>query len=241
MVLLTKTTKLFAEHHNRVKNIKREKSPRSSSSRVYRKNHRAMLSPHPNQSNERVDSPSSCDDDSDSTVDSDSSSESPRNLISYRNYAYMATSKRRKKLRPPKLIRKSIQRPIPSNERIKSKQTAFEFDVTDVEPPLTKSSNITSPEKRKSPQVTFDMSLEHNDNLHRLALVAYDPFNPLDTRFYQPDEENYEHEEWSNVSEEDDFSDYQPEHGKEDARRNQARNESLDEDFNRELNLKFCS
>lgn len=218
----------LADHHIRVRNIKKEKKPRSS--KVYRKNHRTIT--HQIQPNERVSSQSSVDEESDSTIASENSSESPKNHISYNTYAYVTKAKRRKKLRPPKLMRKISQRPIPSNERMRTKQTALKFDVTEVEPNPRQNpcgDKVSTPVKRKSP---VNMSPKEKDNSHRLALVTYNP------RYIRHDE-NWEDEEWSNLSEEDDFSDYHNEEARNLVYRNEEGTDSLDEDFQGNLTIVF--
>lgn len=109
---------------------------------------------------------------------------------------------------------------IPSNERIKTKQTALKFVVTEVEPSPGRDKNST-PEKRKSP----NLSPKEKYNPHRLALVSYNPRLRHD--------ENWEDEEWSNLSEEDDFSDYHNEERNDVQYHHEDNegNESLDEDF----------
>lgn len=234
---------MFLDHHIRVRNIKKEKKPRSP--KVYRKNHRTIT--HHIQPNDRVNSPSSLDEESESTIESEYSSETPKNLISYNSYAYVAKGKRRKKWRPPKLMRKCSQRPIPSNERIKSKQTALKFDITEVEPSPRSDGHVFTPDKRKSPvnlspkrkspvnlspkrKSPVNLSPREKDNSHRLALVTYSP------RYIQHDD-NWEDEEWSNVSEEDDFSDYHNEEVTIAKYNNGEQNESLDEGFNGEFDF----
>lgn len=208
----------FLEHHIRIRNIKKEKKPRSSE--VYQKNHRTIT--HHFLPNERVTSPSSDEEDSESTLESDNSSESQKHLISNNNYAYVTKGKRRKKLRPPKLMRKITKhiRLITSDERIKTKQTALKFVVTEVEPSPIGDKNST-PEKRKSP----NLSPREKYNRNGLALVTYNPRSRHD--------ENWEDEEWSNLSEEDDFSDYHNEEKRdvENEHRAEHRAQSLDEDF----------
>lgn len=133
-------------------------------------------------------------------------------------------------MRPPKLMRKISQRPIPTIERIKSKQTALKFDITEVEPNLYDSDTVAStPEKRKSPinlspkrKSPARVSPKERDNSHRLALVTYSP------RYIRCDE-NWEDDEWSNLSEEDDFSDYHNEEANDAQYNDEEGHESMDE------------
>ncbi len=185
------------------------------------------------------------DEDSESTAESENSSDSPPSFIPYNSYVHVTKCKKRKKLRPPKLKRKVSQRPIPSDVRIKTKQIALEFDVTEEEPQIShrNSENVsTTPEKRKSPVVTASprhhrdnshRDNSHRDNSHRqLALVTYSPR-------YIRHNENWEDEEWENMSEEDNFSDYHNEEENDtdyQHHHNDEADDSLDEDFAGELN-----
>lgn len=203
-----------------------------------------MLSPHHFPPNERVNSPppSSADEENSehSSDESENSSETPPppppNLISYNSYAYATQGKRRKKLRPPKLMRKIIQRPIPSNERIKTKQAALQFNVTEVTtvtappaPPSPSPHYLPHHHHHHIPSTDSVTSPSHSStNSHRLALVAYNP------RYIRQDESwgNDElDEQYSNLSEEDDFSDYHNEEANDAEYHNDEENDSLDEDF----------
>ncbi|KAJ6634258.1 Polynucleotide 5'-hydroxyl-kinase NOL9, partial [Pseudolycoriella hygida] len=180
----TSPTILENDHHIRVKHFEKEKRPRSPkpsrkknhAPKVHWKNHRTIT--HHIQSNERINSPSSSEDeedflaeaeDSESTIVSGNSSETPEKLISpYNNYTYVTKYKRRRKIRPPKLMRKIFHRAIPSNERKKSKETALKFIVTE-EASIPNCDNIYTPEKRKSP---LNMSLKEKGNSHRFELLT---------------------------------------------------------------------
>lgn len=209
---------MFADHHISVSNIKKEKKHRSS--KVYRKNHRTITL-HRIQPNERVNSPSSVDDDSYNTAESDSS-ESPENHMPNKSYA---KSKRRKKLRPPKPMRRNRQRPVPAHERIRTKQTALSFDVTEVyEPPPTRENIATTPEKRKSP---VSLSPKQNEN-PPLPVAALGPRHMRHDEGWKVGQD----EDWSNLSDEDDFSDYHNGGGANNAEyHNDEGDDSLDEDF----------
>lgn len=215
----------FVDRFIKGKKIKREKKP--TPPKAMRKINLANV--HSNEFNERVDSHSTDDRDSESSLESEYSSVSSIEPESYNSHAYVSKSKKKKKMRPPKLMRKlgpSNVHQNQSNERVRTKQNASKFVVTEVEPtqhPPNAANKITSSDERTSPKI--------KDNVRRLALVKYQPRS-------HPIDENWENDQdWTNISDEDTFGNFDEEPNYDEERNYDDETNSIDIGYTRESNL----